>query len=166
MTRISERMSAIAFDRSFKHPLKNVFAAFSQENRKAQWFTGPADARVQERKVDCRTGGSEVLDVRWASGTVTRFEARYHRVEEGARIVYSYDLFIDGALFSTSLADVTFKSDEQGTLVTFAETTSYFTDADLGDMTDSRLHGTKAQYDMLEMLLDGKPVASQIDDCH
>lgn len=166
MTRISERMSAIAFDRSFKHPLENVFAAFSQENRKAQWFTGPADARVQERKVDCRTGGSEVLDVRWASGTVTRFEARYHRVEEGARIVYSYDLFIDGGLFSTSLADVAFKSDEQGTLVTFAETTSYFTDADLGDMTDSRLHGTKAQYDMLEMLLDGKPVASQIDDCH
>lgn len=44
--------------------------------------------------------------------------------------------------------------------------TCYFTDADLSDITDSRLHGTTAQFDMLGMLLDGRQVASTIDDCH
>lgn len=166
MTKISDRMSAIAFERSFKHPVEAVFAAFSQQEKKAQWFTGPADATVQERKVDCRSGGSEILEVRWASGTVTRFEAHYHRVEEGARIVYSYDLFIDGALFSISLADITFQAEGGGTRVSFAESTSYFSGSDLGDMTDSRLHGTKAQFDMLAMALENQPVVSTIDDCH
>jgi len=47
-----------------------------------------------------------------------------------------------------------------------AESTSYFSDMDLEEMTDGRLHGTTAQFDMLGMLLDNKPVASQIDDCH
>ncbi len=166
MTRISERMSAIAFDRTFKHPVEAVFSAFSHQEKKAQWFTGPADAKVQERKVDCRTGGSEVLEVCWAGGTVTRFEARYHRVEEGARIVYSYDLFIDGALFSISLADISFKTEVDGTIVSLAESTSYFSDADLGEMTEGRLHGTRAQFDMLALALDDKPVVSPIADCH
>lgn len=166
MTRISEHMSAIAFDRTFKHPVEAVFSAFSHQEKKALWFTGPADANVRERKLDCRTGGSEILEVRWASGTVTRFEAHYHRVDDGSRIIYSYDLFIDGALFSISLADVSFKAESGGTKVSFAESTSYFGDADLGEMTDSRLHGTKAQFDMLSLALDGKPVVSTFDDCH
>jgi uncharacterized protein YndB with AHSA1/START domain len=166
MTKISDKMSAISFDRSFRHPLGTVFAAFSSEARKAKWFTGPADATVRDRLVDCRTGGSEVLEVLWASGAVTRFEARYHHVDDASRIVYSYDLFIDGVLFSVSLADVTFAAEDDGTRVTFAESTCYFSDMDLGDMTESRLHGTRAQFDMLSMALDGEPVVSLIDDCH
>lgn len=166
MTRISGRMSAIAFERSFNHPLDTVFSAFSQAEKKAQWFTGPADATIRERLLDCRSGGREILEVCWASGTVTRFEAHYHRVDEGSRIVYSYDLFIDGVLFSISLADIAFKTQGHETTVSFAESTSYFGETDLGEMTDGRLHGTRAQFDMLALALDGKPVVSTIDDCH
>lgn len=167
MTIISDRMSAIAFDRTFRQSLDTVFAAFSDPAKKAKWFTGPADGKVQEQALDCRSGGSEILDVRWASGTVSRFEARYHRVDDKERIVYSYDLFIDGALFSISLADVRFEAaSDGGTVVHFAESTAYYNEADLDQMTDSRMHGTTALFDMLGMALENQAVVSTIDDCH
>jgi uncharacterized protein YndB with AHSA1/START domain len=166
MTRVSEKMSAISFDRSFRQSSDAVFAAFSREELKGKWFTGPSDARIRERMLDCRIGGHEVLEVLWASGTVTRFEARYHAVEPEKRLVYSYDLFIDGVLYSVSLADILFSRGGSGTAVNFTETTTYFSDQDLGEMTASRLHGTKAQFDMLASALAGENVVSTIDDCH
>jgi uncharacterized protein YndB with AHSA1/START domain len=166
VTRISEKMSAISFQRAFRQSPEAVFAAFSNQDLKGKWFTGPADATIQERMLDCRIGGREVLEVRWASGTVTRFEARYHAVELTSRLVYSYDLFIDSVLYSVSLTDILFSRDGSGTAVNFTETTTYFSDQDLGEMTASRLHGTKAQFDMLASALAGEAVVSAIDDCH
>ena len=166
MTRISEKMSSIAFDRVFSQSPETVFAAFSKLEQKEKWFSGPAGAKINERSLDCRAGGREVLEVLWPSGTVTRFDARYHCAESETRLVYSYDLFIDGALYSVSLADVVFEAKDGGTLIRFAESTSYFTDQELDESTASRMHGTKAQFDMLAMALSGEAVVSQIDDCH
>lgn len=167
MTKISDRMSAITIDRTFSHALETVFAAFSTAEKKAKWFRGPSDGQVLEQTLDCRTGGRETLEVRWASGTVSRFEAHYHRVEDGSRIVYSYDLFIGSDHYSTSLADLRFETaGEGGTRMQFAETTAYFNEEDLGPMTESRLHGTGALFDMLGQALDNRPLVSTIDDCH
>jgi uncharacterized protein YndB with AHSA1/START domain len=166
MTKISDRMSAITIDRMFGQPPAKVFAAFAQKEQKAQWFAGPTDGSEVERVLDCRTGGREVLEVRWPSGTVTRFEAKYHHVEAEGRLVYGYDLFIDGALYSVSLADIVFEGREGGTAMRFAETTSYFSDQELGEVTASRMHGTSAQMDMLAMHLSGETVTRTIDDCH
>lgn len=166
MTKISDRMSAITIDRMFDRSPARVFAAFSQKDQKAQWFAGPTDGSEVERVLDCRTGGREVLEVRWPSGTVTRFEAKYHHVEPASRLVYSYDLFIDGALYSVSLADIVFEGRDGGTAMRFAETTSYFSDQDMGEMTASRMNGTSAQMDMLSMHLSGETVTRTIDDCH
>lgn len=65
-----------------------------------------------------------------------------------------------------SLADIVFEETNGGTLVRFAESTSYFSDQDMSEMTASRMHGTAAQFDMLETALAGEAVVSLIDNCH
>lgn len=166
MTKISEKMSAIAFDRAFRQSPERVFAAFSRIEQKSKWFTGPPDATENERVLDFRVGGREILEVLWKSGAVSRFDAKFHHVDTDRRIVYSYDLLINGELYSTSLTDIMFERKDGGTVMSFAESTSYFSDQDLGEMTTSRMHGTRAQIDMMATALADEPVVRPIPDCH
>lgn len=166
MTRIAEKQSAITIKRDYKHPVAKVFAAFAQPEQKAKWFGVVSDGTENERFMDCRTGGREVLEVLWPSGVISRFDARYSQVTENSRLVYTYDLFIDGKLYSVSLADVIFEQKDGRTSVSFAETTSYYEEQNVDEMTASRLHGTTALFDMMEMALNDDVVQSTIDNCH
>ena len=67
------------------------------------------------RVFDFRVGGREQLRGRWKSGMVTEFNATFFDIVPGARIVYVYEMRLDGRKISTSLATFEFKATGSGT---------------------------------------------------
>lgn len=153
MTRTSPTAGSLTINRHFAHPIGRVFSAFADDAMKAKWFTGPDGAERLERQVDIRPGGSEVLKIRWTTGMVTHFVARYHAVEAPRRMVYSYDLMIDDAHHSTSLAVVELSSAGGGTDLVFTEFVAWHDGTELQRGLASREHGTLWLFDKMAAAL-------------
>jgi uncharacterized protein YndB with AHSA1/START domain len=153
MTSTSPTSGSFTINRHFNQGVEKVFAAFSDPATKAKWFSGPDGAEQLERKVDVKTGGSEVLKIKWATGMITHFMAHYHAVEHGKRIVYSYDLMIDSAHHSTSLAEIEFTPVGKNTDMIFTEFLAYHDGTELSKGLTSREKGTTWQFDKVAEVL-------------
>ena len=87
---------------------QRVFEAFATEEERL--VLGPNEAwDIVERKFDFRVGGRERLKGQWRSGLVTQFDATYFDIIPGERIVYAYEMLLDGRKISVSLATFEFK---------------------------------------------------------
>ncbi len=103
-------------DRTFPHSPARVFAAFSSEEGKEKWFSGPNPLWDRTgREFDFRVGGIETIEGRWKSGTVSRMELVYHDIVPDARIVYAYAMLIDGRKISVSLTSIELFAEADGT---------------------------------------------------
>ena len=153
MSKSSPTSGSLTINRNFKHAPEKVFAAFANPKTKAKWFVGPKGGEDLERTIDVRTGGSEVLRFKHPSGMITHFIARYHAVEKDKRIVYSYDLMIDGKHHSTSLAVVELKSAGKSTDMIFTEFVAWHDGTELAKGLASREHGTSWQFDKVAEVL-------------
>ena len=60
--------------------------------------------------MDFRVGGRERLQGRWEGGVVSAFDAVYHDIVPNERIVYTYEMHLDGKKISVSLATMQIKS--------------------------------------------------------
>jgi uncharacterized protein YndB with AHSA1/START domain len=90
---------------------QRVFEAFATAAGKDAWFSGPNERwDIVDRAFDFRVGGRERLAGKWASGMVTEFDATYFDIIPGARIVYTYEMRLDGRKISVSLATFEFKA--------------------------------------------------------
>ena len=90
---------------------QRVFDAFASIEGKNGWFTAPNERwTMGERTMDFRVGGRERLVGHWPSGMVTEFDATYFDIIPGARIVYTYEMRLDGRKISVSLATFEFKA--------------------------------------------------------
>lgn len=132
-----------------------VFAAFTEPEAKARWFGGGSTCTLLERHMDVRPGGTEHLSGRWDDGTVTCFEARYHDVIADARLVYSYEMHIDGRKISVSLATIGFAPEGGGTRLTVTEQGVFL---DGYEDRGARAHGTGILMDRLGAVLAGSAV--------
>lgn len=108
--------------REYPSPVAEVWAAFAEEERKRDWF-GRGDERehVGEWVFDFRVGGRDVAESRFHDGPVSRYVAVYTDIVEHERIVTSYDMWIDGAHISTSVASFEFEEVAGGTRLTHGE---------------------------------------------
>ena len=156
MSKTSPTSGTLTINREFSHATEVVFAAFTSLETKARWFTGPKGGEVLERLLDVKAGGAEVLRFRHPSGMITEFIARYHAVERDRRIVYSYDLMIDGRHHSTSLAVVELAPAGKGTAIIFTEHVAWHDGTDLAKGLASRKHGTSWQFDNVAATLAGE----------
>ena len=147
MSNISPTAGSLTISRGFDHPVRKVFAAFSTPETKARWFVGPKGGEDLERAMDVKTGGSEVLRFKHPSGMITHFIARYHAVEKDKRIVYSYDLMIDGRHHSTSLAVIELTAKGKATDMIFTEFVAWHDGTTRDDGLASREKGTRWQFD-------------------
>ena len=153
MTTTSPTSGSFTINRHFNHGTDKVFAAFSNSATKAKWFTGPKGGDALERAIEVKTGGAEVLKFKHPSGMITHFIAKYHAVEPGKRIVYSYDLMIDSKHHSTSLAVVEFTPAGKGTDMIFTEHVAWHDGTELSKGLASREHGTSWQFDKVAEVL-------------
>ncbi len=80
---------------------QRVFDAFASIEGKNGWFTAPNELwEIAERTMDFRVGGRERLKGVWKSGRVTEFDATYFDIVHGERIVYVYEMHMDGRKIS------------------------------------------------------------------
>jgi len=98
-----------------------AFSAWSTAEAKSQWFVGPNTWALLDRHFDFREGGSECVEGRFDTGKVSLFRCQYHNIVPNERIIYSYDMFVDGKRISVSLATIEFMADGEGTHLKMTE---------------------------------------------
>jgi len=116
-----------------------VFRALTEPAAKARWFSGGEGYTVVERVMDVRPGGRERLHGRWQNGMNTMFDAVYFDVVPNARLVYAYEMHLDGRKISVSLATMQLKPAGAGTELIVTEQGSFL---DGYDDAGAREHGT------------------------
>jgi uncharacterized protein YndB with AHSA1/START domain len=107
---------------------ERVWGAFANEELKSRWFGVNVNATIVERSFDFRPGGGERAVGHWKGGLVTDFQCRYHDIVEGARILYVYDMFVNGWKMSVSLATIEVEAHGAGTRLTITEQGAFFGD--------------------------------------
>ncbi len=129
-----------------------MFDAFASVEGKNGWFTAPNDRwDIVERTMDFRVGGRELLKGRWRSGLVTEFDATYFDIIPGERIVYVYEMRMDGRKISVSLATFEFKSLASGSKLIMTEQGAFL---DGYDDNGSRERGSREIMDKLSAYLE------------
>jgi uncharacterized protein YndB with AHSA1/START domain len=153
--RLAARRSAahgvFSIERHFDAATYRVFRAFADPAAKARWFGGDARHTVLEQHMDVRPGGSERLKVRWGSGLQTTFDATYFDVVDDARLVYSYEMDLDGVRISVSLATLEFSPEGEGTRLKVTEQGVFL---DGYEDAGSREKGTSDLLDRLRQSLE------------
>lgn len=150
MTERNVTHAIFSVERTLDAKPARVWKAFATEAGKAAWFVGPGDWTLLERKFDFREGGEERAKGRFPSGMVSDYRARFHDIVENERIVYAYDMHIDGHKISVSLATLELKPAGQGTKLTLTEQGAFL---DGYDDAGSREHGTNALMDRVVEVL-------------
>ena len=131
---------------------QRVFDAFASIEGKNGWFTAPNEQwDVVERMMDFRVGGRERLKGQWRTGRVTEFDATYYDIVSGERIVYVYEMRLDGQKISVSLATFEFKRAGVGAKLIMTEQGAFL---DGYDDNGSRERGSRAIIEKLSAYLE------------
>ena len=143
---------AFTIERIFDAPPSLVFQAFSTRESKKRWFVAH-EAKEHLREMDFRVGGREALIGEWPNGMKSEFRAQYFDIKPDARIIYTYEMMLDGVKISASLATIQFEQQGNGTRMVLTEQHAF---VDGYEDNGSRLHGTNALIDQLAAVLATK----------
>src|ERR1044072_4189147 len=153
---MSSRQHDFTIERRFPQTPAQAFRAFADPELKRRWFAAPEDWTVANWELDCRAGGSEVSVGRDPRGALHEFRSRFHDIVDGERIVFAYDLLLDGRPISVSLTTVAGRPRGAGPRRVCTEHGAFFDD--LEDRAE-REHGTGLLLDRLASFL-GEQVAA------
>ncbi len=117
MSERSIEHAAFVVERVYDASPDRVFAAWSEPRAKARWYDG-SDG---EFELDFRVGGWERGRGMLPDDREYTFQALYWDIVLGRRIVYTYDMLLDGIRISVSLATAEFKTERDGTRLVFTE---------------------------------------------
>lgn len=121
MTERSIEHGSFTIERRYDAPPAKVFAAWADEAAKARWFSGPEEWEDAPHQLDFRVGGREVHRGGLRGGPVHTYTAIYWDIVPNQRIVYSYEMLMDDARVSVSLATIELKPEGERTLLTLTE---------------------------------------------
>lgn len=127
-----------------------VFRAWSDPALKRKWFGSPKEddpTGVFEFKV----GGREYNEGPGPDGKLFTYDVRYYDIVPDNRIVYAYDMQMDGARISVSVATVEFKPKGNGTHMVLTENGAFL---DGLDKSADREAGTNWLMDQLGAMLE------------
>jgi uncharacterized protein YndB with AHSA1/START domain len=145
-----------AIERTYPVPASRVFAAFASKEAKDTWgdtgdLTGPG-ADAGDGEFDFRVGGRERFGFGY-QGVAYRYDACYYDIVAGQRIVYSYEMYADGARISVSVATVEFRAALGGTTLTWTEQGAFLDGFDGAAAPRLRAEGTAEMLDGLAKYL-------------
>lgn len=135
--------------RHYPHPAAKVFRAWSDPAIKRQWYGGP-DQDDSRRVFEFRTGGRE-NNFGCVGSLNFALESVYYDIVPENRIVYAYDVKLDGLLTSLSVATVEFRPVDAGTELVVTEQGAFL---DGHDNADERQGGTNWVLDELARVLE------------
>ncbi|WP_028050830.1 SRPBCC domain-containing protein [Cellulomonas sp. URHD0024] len=138
--------ATFVIDRTFDAPLDRVWDAFAIPEQHAQWFGADENFTTSEAGEDFRVGGGAVQDGQWHGGPTSRYVATYTDIVEKQRIVSTYDMWVAGEHFSTSVTSTEFTAVEGGTRVTYTEHGVFLDGKDDGSQREA---GSRGIFDAL-----------------
>jgi len=145
--------ATFTIERQYRHPPEKVFRAFADPRAKQAWFTGPKESwQERERTHDFRVGGTDRVRGVHKGGRESLFVSRYHVIVPHRRIVYVYDMHVDGKLISVSLATIELDEIGGGTRLVLTEQGAFFDDGE--PAFRSRKEGTEELMRALDASLD------------
>lgn len=147
----SQTHATFAIERTYHAPVERVWHALSDNDAREQWFSGGPAFTAQEKSHDFRVGGHGTEEGEWHGGPTSRFFSTYTDIVEHQRIVFTYDMWVDGQHLSTSLTTIALEPGGEGTRVTYTEQGVHF---DGLDNPEGRAEGTKGLLDQLGSYLD------------
>jgi len=148
MSERSTEHAAFVVERFYDASPDRVFAAWADPQAKARWFDGSEG----EFELDFRVGGWERGRGTLPDGREYSFEALYRDIVPGRRIVYTYDMLLDGIRISVSVATAEFKPERDGTRLVFTEQGAFL---DGHEIPARREHGMGSLLDSLGQWLQG-----------
>ena len=157
MTDRSVIHDTFVLERTYPATPSRVFAAFASKEAKETWGdTGDiagTEPAVGPAEFDFRVGGHERFgfvyqDIDYA------YDALYYDIVPDQRLVYSYEMYADGARISVSVATVEFVKAVDGTTLTWTEQGAYLDGFDGQDASRLRQGGTSEMLDSLAKYLD------------
>lgn len=132
--------SSFTLERTYEAPAAEVFKALSDKDAMAVWFGGP-----EGLSVDFRLGGGTVSEGSH-EGTTYKFASNYRDIVPNERIIYGYDMWVNGDLMSVSVTTITFEADGDRTRLVHNEQGVFL---DGLDTSEAREHGTNDLLDAL-----------------
>lgn len=136
-------------ERQFAATPEAVFEAWANPDAKRRWSDCHPE-HTTEYHLDFRPHGREAHQVVYPDGRVQDIEKVFFDIVAGRRIVFAYDIRLDGRVLSVSLVTVEFFDSRRGTRMVYAEQVTY---VDGHEDRAQRLHGTEEGLDRLELFL-------------
>lgn len=139
-------------DRSYSASPARVFSAFADPAVKREWFGDPDIEQNAPHVIDFRVGGRETLAGEAPGGGASfSYDAVYQDIVPNSRIVYSYEMTMDGQRISVSVATLEFLPADSGTRLILTEQGAYL---DGLDTSAQREEGTRGLLDALATYLE------------
>jgi uncharacterized protein YndB with AHSA1/START domain len=143
--------STFVLERSYPKPPENVFAAFSDPDKKRRWFGSDDHSQLEQFTMDFREGGSERQYYRFKEGTPfpgieLRNETQYQDIVPNQRIVTSSAMTFGGRRISVSLVTFEFLETAAGTDLICTHQAAFFEGADGPEIREA---GWKTLFDRL-----------------
>ena len=150
--------STFDIERSLAAPAARVFAAWSDAALKRSWNACHDDWRSEEHRLDFRVDSTELSRTVEPDGTAHTMKARFLDIVPDQRIVYVYEMTVNGRKISASLATFTIEKVGSKTKLVLTEQGTYFDDPDMAKyapegQAKGRLEGTKGLMDQLVALV-------------
>jgi uncharacterized protein YndB with AHSA1/START domain len=143
-------------ERTYPSAASRVFAAFASQEAKGIWGDtgdlGPGEASAPT-ELDFRVGGRERFGFEY-QGHTYRYDALYYDIIPEQRIIYSYEMYADGARISVSVATIQFAKTSDGTALTWTEQGTYLDGFDGAKASDLRRGGVDEMLDGLTKYLE------------
>jgi uncharacterized protein YndB with AHSA1/START domain len=142
----STQFATFIVERDLAFRPASVFRAFADLEAKRRWFGDPNETDG-EHTLDFRIGGREhsAGGSPEAGGWYT-FDAEYHDIVPDERIIYTYDMTINGNRISASVATIVLEATSGGTHLRLTEQGVFL---DGHDTNEAREHGTNELIDAL-----------------
>jgi uncharacterized protein YndB with AHSA1/START domain len=141
---------SFSLERTYPATPEKVFAAWTTLEAKKQWFGNEEGLEaVGEQTLDFQVGGRERFAAK-AEGKLFEYAATYCDIVENERIVWTYDMVMDGQRISVSLSTVEIAGTPGGTRLVMTEQGAFL---DGLDTNDQRREGTEQFLDALRDFL-------------
>jgi uncharacterized protein YndB with AHSA1/START domain len=117
MSKRSVEHAAFVVERVYDASPERTFAAWSDPQAKARWYNGSEG----DYELDFRVGGWERHGGMLPDGREYAYQAHFRDIVPDRRIVYTYDMLLDGTRISVSVATAEFRPERDGTRLVFTE---------------------------------------------
>jgi uncharacterized protein YndB with AHSA1/START domain len=146
ITEHSQVHATFVVERGYPQTPDEVWRALSDNAARDQWF-GAGDAfDIREKSHDFKVGGHGTEEGQWRNGPQSQFRSTYTDIVDLQRIVFTYDMWVEGQHLSTSLTTITLEPESDGTRLTYTEQGVHF---DGLDSVEGREEGSAGLLDQL-----------------